>query len=89
MAQKRRIGIYVCHCGGNISDHVNVKEVADALEGEAGVEVSRTHMFACSDASQQEMIDEIKEKIWMAWSSPRVPRSFTCSRSAPWPTVPG
>lgn len=62
MAQKRRIGIYVCHCGGNISDHVNVKEVADALKGEAGVEVSRTHMFACSDASQQEMIDEIKEK---------------------------
>jgi heterodisulfide reductase subunit A len=62
MAQKRRIGVYVCHCGGNISDHVNVKEVADALKGEAGVEVSRTHMFACSDASQQEMIDEIKEK---------------------------
>ncbi len=62
MAQKRRIGVYVCHCGGNISDHVNVKEVADALSGEAGVEVSRTHMFTCSDASQQEMIDEIKEK---------------------------
>ena len=62
MAHKRRIGVYVCHCGGNISDHVNVKEVADALKCEAGVEVSRTHMFTCSDASQQEMIDEIKQK---------------------------
>ena len=62
MANKRRIGVYVCHCGGNISDHVNVKEVADALMDEPGVEVSRTHMFTCSDASQQEMIDEIKEK---------------------------
>jgi len=62
MAHKRRIGVYVCHCGGNISDHVNVKEVADALKCEPGVEVSRTHMFTCSDASQQEMIDEIKEK---------------------------
>ena len=39
-----------------------MNEVADALKGEAGVEDSRTHIFACSDASQQEMIDEIKEK---------------------------
>lgn len=62
MASKRRIGVYVCHCGGNISDHVNVKEVADALMCEPGVEVSRTHVFTCSDASQQEMIDEIKDK---------------------------
>lgn len=62
MAQKRRIGIYICHCGGNISDYVNVQEVADAFIGEPGVVVSRTHMFTCSDASQQEMIDEIKEK---------------------------
>jgi len=62
MNDKRRIGVYVCHCGGNISDHVNVKEVADALLKEAEVVVTRTHMFACSDASQQEMIDEIKDK---------------------------
>ena len=60
MTDKRRIGVYVCHCGGNISDHVNVKEVAETLLDEAEVEVTRTHLFACSDASQQEMIDEIK-----------------------------
>ena len=23
----RRIGVYVCHCGGNISDHVDVEQV--------------------------------------------------------------
>ncbi len=62
MTNKRRIGVYVCHCGGNISDHVNVREVADTLLNEAEVEVAQTHLFACSDASQQEMIDEIKEK---------------------------
>lgn len=62
MTEKRRIGVYVCHCGGNISDHVNVKEVAATLLNEAEVEVTRTHLFACSDASQQEMIDEIKDK---------------------------
>ncbi len=62
MAQKRRIGVYVCHCGGNISDYVNVEEVADAVRNDPNVVVSRTHMFTCSDAAQQEMIDEIKEK---------------------------
>jgi heterodisulfide reductase subunit A len=62
MTEKRKIGVYVCHCGGNISDHVNVKEVAETLQGEADVEIARTHLFACSDASQQEMIDDIKAK---------------------------
>ncbi len=61
MTDKRRIGVYVCHCGGNISDHVDVKEVAETLKGEGEVEVTQTHLFACSDASQQEMIDQIKE----------------------------
>ncbi len=62
MAQKRKIGVYICHCGGNISDHVNVDEVVKGVEHEPGVSVARTHMFTCSDSSQQEMIDEIKEQ---------------------------
>jgi heterodisulfide reductase subunit A len=61
MTDKRRIGVYVCHCGGNISDHVDVKKVANTLNEESDVEITQTHLFACSDASQQEMIDEIKE----------------------------
>ncbi len=61
MTDKRRIGVYVCHCGGNISDYVDVKKVAETLKGESDVEITQTHLFACSDASQQEMIDEIKE----------------------------
>ncbi len=62
MTEERRIGVYVCHCGGNISDYVDVKEVAETLAGEANVEVASTHLFACSDASQQEMIEQIREK---------------------------
>jgi heterodisulfide reductase subunit A len=30
MKEKRdlpRVGVYICHCGGNISDHVDVKEL--------------------------------------------------------------
>ncbi len=62
MALKRRIGVFVCHCGGNISDHVDVQQVVDGVTGEPGVAVARTHMFTCSDSSQQEMIDQIVEE---------------------------
>lgn len=55
-----KIGVYVCHCGGNISDYVNVDKVKEEMEKEDGVIVSKAPMFACSDATQQEMIDDVK-----------------------------
>jgi heterodisulfide reductase subunit A2 len=58
----KRIGVYVCYCGGNISDYVDVQKVAEAVRREPGVTVSRTHMFTCSDAAQQEIIQDIKEQ---------------------------
>jgi heterodisulfide reductase subunit A len=62
MATKRKIGVYICHCGGNISDHVDVEKVVEGVINEPGVAVARTHMFTCSDSSQQEMIDQIVEE---------------------------
>jgi heterodisulfide reductase subunit A2 len=61
-ATERRIGVYVCHCGGNISDHVDVDQVVAAAQGEAGVVVARQMMFACSDAGQGEMERDIEEQ---------------------------
>lgn len=58
----RRIGVYICHCGGNISDYVDVETVSKAVRDEAGVVVAKTAMFACSDATQQEMVQDIKEQ---------------------------
>ncbi len=58
----RRIGVYICHCGGNISDYVAVERVREAVEHEEGVVVAKTTMFACSDASQEEMIEDIREQ---------------------------
>ena len=55
----RRIGVYVCHCGGNISDYVDVQAVADAVRHAPGVVVAKTMMFACSDAGQGEMEADI------------------------------
>ena len=60
--KKPRVGVYVCHCGGNISDYVDVAEVAEKLGEEANVVVAKDLMFDCSDASQNEMIEDIKTK---------------------------
>lgn len=56
----KRIGVYVCHCGGNISDYVDVERVRETIEGEEGVFMAKTTMFACSDASQKQMVEDIE-----------------------------
>ena len=58
----RRIGVYVCHCGGNISDYVDVDKVIASIEDGGDVVVAKTAMFACSDATQQDMVQEITEQ---------------------------
>ncbi len=60
MTQDRRIGVFVCYCGGNISDYVDVEKVREVVSSEPGVVIAKTHMFTCSDAAQLEMIDDIK-----------------------------
>jgi len=60
--KERRIGVYVCYCGGNISDYVDVERVREAVASEPGVAVARTHMFTCSDAAQQEIIEDIQNE---------------------------
>ncbi|HTV12475.1 MAG TPA: FAD-dependent oxidoreductase [Acidimicrobiales bacterium] len=59
---ERRIGVYVCHCGGNISDYVDVQAVIDAVKDEADVVVAKDAMFTCSDLTQQEIISDIGER---------------------------
>ena len=57
---KERIGVYICHCGGNISDYVDVEKVRQAVENEVGVAMAKTTVFACSDANQNDMVDDIR-----------------------------
>lgn len=55
-----KIGVYVCQCGGNISDYVDVERVREAVGEDPDVVVARSAMFTCSDATQQEIYDDIK-----------------------------
>ncbi len=56
-----RIGVYVCHCGGNISDVVDVERVAEVISHDEGVVVSRDYIFMCSDPGQNLIAEDIKE----------------------------
>jgi len=56
-----KIGVYICHCGGNISDYVDVEKVRQAVENDDGVSIAKTTMFACGDANQKDMVEDIKK----------------------------
>jgi len=60
--KKNKIGVYICHCGGNISDYVDVEKVKNAVKNHSGVELVKTTMFTCSDASQVSMVEDIQKK---------------------------
>ena len=55
-----RVGVYVCHCGGNISNTVDVEKVAAASLEMPGVAFARRNMFMCSDPGQDLIIEDIK-----------------------------
>ena len=57
-----RIGVYVCHCGGNISDVVNVEKVAEAAGRLPSVAVAKLNTFMCSDPGQQMITDDIRNE---------------------------
>ncbi len=57
---EKRVGVYICYCGGNISDHVDVEAVRARVEKLPEVAVARTNMFMCSDPGQQLIMDDLK-----------------------------
>ncbi|GAT62676.1 CoB--CoM heterodisulfide reductase iron-sulfur subunit A family protein [Paludibacter jiangxiensis] len=73
---KKKIGVYVCHCGGNISDHVDIEKVKAAVRDEADVYLVKNTLFACADSSQKEIGSDIENEhldaIVVASCSPKL-----------------
>ena len=71
-----RIGVYVCHCGTNITSTVDVEKVAKAAAREPGVVVSRDYKFMCSDPGQDLIKQDIRnyelDRVVIAACSPRM-----------------
>jgi heterodisulfide reductase subunit A2 len=69
-----KIGVYVCHCGTNISGKVNVSDVVAFAKTLPDVAIARENKFMCSDPGQIMIEDDIKnlglERIVVASCSP-------------------
>ena len=55
-----KTGVYVCHCGTNISQTVDVAEVVRFAGGLEGVTVARDNKYVCSDPGQDMIKKDIK-----------------------------
>ncbi len=71
----QKIGVYVCHCGGNISEVIDVKRVAEEAKKLGDVIISVDYPHMCSELGQQMVINDAKknglDKVVIAACSPQ------------------
>jgi len=71
-----RIGVYVCHCGVNIAQMVDVKAVAEYAQSLPGVVIARDYLYMCSDPGQELIRQDIAayrlNRVVVAACSPRM-----------------
>ncbi|MGE5188199.1 MAG: FAD-dependent oxidoreductase, partial [Betaproteobacteria bacterium] len=76
MSPNPSVGIFICHCGGNISDTVDVARVKETIGNLPQVKVSETFEYLCSNPGQEMIKNSIKEKglerVVVASCSPRM-----------------
>jgi len=86
--EEPRIGVYVCHCGINISGVVDINAVKDYAAALPNVVVSEEYKYFCADPGQEMIQKDIKEKgvnrVVVAACSPRLhePTFRRCVREA-------
>ena len=62
MSDEVRIGVFICHCGGNISQVIDVERVKAEASKLDGVVTSLTYEHLCSKAGLDLIKNEIKRK---------------------------
>jgi heterodisulfide reductase subunit A len=71
-----RIGIFVCECGGNIGDVVDVKTVVDTVKNWPDVATAKYHKYLCSKPAQEMILDAVKkenlDRVVVASCTPRM-----------------
>ncbi len=71
-----RVGVFVCHCGENISRTVDVEQVARSAENMPGVAYATDYKYMCSDPGQSLLKKAIEEQklshVVVAACSPRM-----------------
>ena len=59
MSDKKRIGVFLCHCGGNISDYVDLDEIEKNLSGNEEICSIKHHQNLCSLEGKKIIKDQI------------------------------
>ncbi|MGE5574847.1 MAG: FAD-dependent oxidoreductase, partial [Ignavibacteria bacterium] len=76
MSEKPRIGVFICHCGGNISDTIDVARVKQAAKSFENTQIAETLEYVCSNPGQDTIKNAIKEhklnRVIVASCSPRM-----------------
>jgi len=71
-----RIGIFVCECGGNIGDVIDVKAVVDTAKNWEGVAVAKYQKYLCSKPAQEMILEATKkenlDRVVVASCTPRM-----------------
>jgi len=71
-----KIGVYVCHCGANIANTIDVAQLTEFAKGLPSVTLARDYKFMCSDPGQELIKKDIRElglnRIVVASCSPRL-----------------
>jgi len=63
MIMAKKIGAFICQCGGNISNVVDVDKIAKELEDEnEDLELAEVETYLCSEPSIERMKEVIEEK---------------------------
>jgi heterodisulfide reductase subunit A2 len=57
----KKIGVFICHCGVNIADTVDVEELTEKLAEYPGVAHIENYMFMCSDPGQKVIKNAIQK----------------------------
>ena len=53
-----RIGVFICHCGENISATVDVEKVAEVASKLQGVAFSTHYKYMCSSPGQDKLFKQ-------------------------------
>ncbi len=73
--EEPKIGVFVCHCGANISSIVNIQDTVEYCKTLPNVVHAQNQIFSCATNSAKEITDITKEKglnrVVVAACSPR------------------
>jgi heterodisulfide reductase subunit A len=74
--EKNRVGVFVCHCGANIANTVDVKDIVKFAKKLPDVTFAVDHQFMCSEDGQKSITDAISknklDRVVVASCSPRL-----------------